>query len=610
MRALLPAAAGLLAAALLLAPAAGAPPKKAPARGPGPAAAPAPHAPAPLDPESDPTAEVRAANDWMEALVREAGERAAAGAPPAEREAARKAGEAAALDYTRDLFFLTFYAIPGPDRDAWVRGLQWWANFLSFNAREQLLLPVPGSGGRVFALRLSGYHWNRWAVLAVARRDPYMREPDVSTHEATRLRRFTGSRQEKADRPHCDGMVRADWFFRETVEADRSPAYYDLLYAKFRFKPRPPPEGPKPADVRRDPRYPQHVWVDGKWLSAEAWAADPRSRPAQISEPPPGDPGFLFEDFPKDEEDWEKAFGISDQKRLFKAQQIDPRRGAVVAGGRDDPKRGSIVARNNRFLEIVPITTRLGGVALETYDASESAGDQNYAEEHPNLVLGKIVSKAGELLATLPNGAQAALLINDKKRRAETADNRFAIDRTDPLDARVRTPGSCVMCHGPDAGFIEPRNLIPELLRAGVASKVKDPAHKDLIESFFLGWEEEVAVYRGPWKTLLARTSKGPDGKPWTEAEAVAWFGRARAWYDSPVDPRQAARETGFPEPLLKLVASRSDRIDLGGLAVGRPISRVTWERQSYGELMLLADAAKDPDAHPDPTKPGWRTAP
>ena len=34
---------------------------------------------------------------------------------------------------------------------------------------------------------------------------------------------------------HAEAIVRADWFFRETMESVRSPSYYDLLFANQRL---------------------------------------------------------------------------------------------------------------------------------------------------------------------------------------------------------------------------------------------------------------------------------------------------------------------------------------------------------------------------------------
>ena len=55
----------------------------------------------------------------------------------------------------------------------------------------------------------------------------------------------------------------------------------------------------------------------------------------------------------------------------------------------------------------------------------------------------------------------------ERYKRAEIAANKAADGRgASParLSAGVRNPGDCVVCHGPTGGYIQPTNIIKQLL--------------------------------------------------------------------------------------------------------------------------------------------------
>lgn len=435
--------------------------------------------------------------------------------------------------------FVSWLAVPRARLAPAQAVMRWWLNQLSTSPAVALPEPVPGSGGLLWALDLRDYRWNADAWRAVALREPYFREPWIGAEGARLLRvRIDEKAVESKDGTvHVIGVIRADWLFRETLESARSSSYYDLLYAGQRF----------------------------------------------------GEKGKA--DFPADEGDWNEFFGITAVSAHLARQKIDVRRGAVVAGSRDDPARGSIVARQNRVVQILPIPT---GVALKTFDARRTAGDTDFIEKAPEIAVGKIRFDAGELLASLPNGGQAGLLIDGGGKRLEFATGEFVHPRSaDTRTPDVRTMMGCVVCHAPDGGVIPPRDVFRELLKDGVDLKIKDREVRNRVKAFFLDWDDSLAGWQRPYLRLIERTTGDRLGAtaPLKPAALVKEYLALRDWYDDPVTPAQAAAEAGHPVTAFRLAVSRSVKARLGQLAAGRSIPREAWERDAYREAALLLSA-------------------
>lgn len=442
--------------------------------------------------------------------------------------------------------YLSWLAVPKARLAGAQAVMRWWLNQLSTAPAMALPAVVPGSAGLLWAVDLRDYNWNAAAWRAVAQREPYFREPWIDAAAARLLRIRIDERAVVArdGTVHVIAVVRADWLFRESVESARSPTYYDLLFARQRF-------GPK----------------------ARAG-------------------------FPKDEDDWNEFFGIKDVAAFLAKQEIDVRRGAVVAGSRDDPIRGSIVARQNRVVQILPIPT---GVALKTFDVKRTAGDTDFIEKVPEIAVGKIKFDAGELLASLPNGGQAGLLINGEGKRIEFATGEFVHPKgPDTRNPDVRTMMGCVSCHAPDGGLIPPRDMFTQLLKDGVDLKVKDREVRNRIKAFFLGWEDDVKGWQQPYYRLLARSTADPlaGTKGLAPATLVKEFLAFRDAYDDPVTPAQAALEAGYPVTEFRLAVSRSVKARLGQLAAGKAVPREAFERDAFRESLLLL-AAKEVEIKP-----------
>lgn len=435
--------------------------------------------------------------------------------------------------------YVSWLAVPRDRVRAWQAVCVWWLNQLSTEQAVARPAAVPGSGGLLWSLDLRDYRWNARGWRQVARREPYTREPWVDAGAARLLRLLAG----EESRASADGtvplvvLVRADWLFRETLESARSDSYYDLLFAARRF-----PDGKEAVD------------------------------------------------FPRDEGDWNDFFGIADAAAFLARQKLDVRVGAVVAGSRDDPKGGSIVARQNRVVVILPTPY---GVALKTFDAKRTAGDTDYLEKVAEVAVGKIKFDAGELLASLPNGGQAGLLIDGAGKRLEFATGEFVHPKgPDTRNPDVRTMMGCVVCHAPDGGLIPPRDAFRELLREGVDLKIKDREAANRVKAFFLRWDAKVKGWQAPYLALVADCTADPvTGKGMTAVALVKECLSFRDWYDDPVSPAQAACELGHPQAETRAACAKSVKARLAQLAAGKSVPREAFERGAYREAALLLSA-------------------
>lgn len=473
--------------------------------------------------------------------------------------------------------YLSLYDVPAGDLWDYRRFLAWWCQQLSFERAVTLPEEVPGSGGRLVWVDLRWYGWNPAAWKAVARRDPFAREPWVFHRGAEELRRGAGYAEEPLAKDGTRavlGMVRASWFLRETLETRRSPSYYDLLFAKFRF----------PGEW--------YWWSGGADRQGQEFQAGWYTR----------ERAEKFVDFPKDVKDWEKAFGIDVIKTFGKETKVDLDFGAVVAGGRDHPGEGSIVALNNRL-----VVTMQGpfGATMRTFDVNQTSGDRDYSEtlifKGGKFVKGSgadAVFDAGELLAYLPNGGQAGLLIDGRGNRVEVAGGDVANDVFDKrMNQGVRNYGSCITCHAGAGGFIPPRDVEDADRKAGIKRKFKDKEQESRYRSFFSNWQKRIKGYAEPYEELVVESSIHPkdrQAKVWAGSDVAKMTGKVRDDYDSPVTAERGARELGVPEAAFKFLCSRSPKHRLNQLVQGRSIPAGVWEKDVCREAGLLLDAYRE----------------
>lgn len=523
--------------------------------------------------------------------------------------------------------FLSFWDVPEKDLWDYRRFAAFWVNQMSFERALRVPQEVPGSDGRLVWFDLRWWGWNSRAWRAVAERDPFTREPWVFHTAAEGLRLgagYTGVKPVKGD----DGlettpvlaMVNGGWFLRETLETDRSPSYYDLLFARFRF---PSEERVIKEKVKEEYEesetyyWPGGMDREGRFYHAGNYQRRVKKTRLVDKERKVGSNDFV--DFPKDIGDWEKAFGIDKLKAFARDTTIDLDYGAVVAGGRDDPDHGSIVALNNRLLVIYdgPL-----GRHMRTYDVFKTHGDRDYSEK---LIFknGKFrkgggadaVFDAGEILSGLPNGGQAGFLIDGKGNRAEIAATKAAQDTADKrINPGVRNYGSCLTCHAGGGGFVLPRDQEKEDQKLGIKRKIRDKEQATAYESFFQEWEEDAAAATTKYQRMVARTTLHPEriplvggekAAPWNGSKIAEMTGRLRDEYDAMVTPERAALVLGVPADMLGYLASRGGTSEDGKLRNhrlqqllhGKAVPSAVFEVDTFRQLGFLLDANRgDPE--------------
>lgn len=527
---------------------------------PKPAALPAPEVgpPKPGDVRRAPENQVRICNNFLNALA---------------------AQNVAGVEFLR---FFSLYNTTEAYLASYKALLNFWVNQLTRSPTVHLLIEVPDSDGRLLVFDIRWFGWSAEAAADVFSREPFFREPLVLEQTAAAMRALLGLTEpvlpdgaKDEQFRHAFGVVRGDWFLIETGEALRSPAYYDLLFAKERYV-------AATGTPKKTPRKQYRLWPGGKYKAP----AKPGEKAAEGDgeDFPPG--AFLvvseFQstaavtkvDFPKDEDEWNKAFGIDKIIDFGKEQDIFLDNGAVVDGM--EVAGGSIVARQNRLLLRKPTPI---GYYWKTFDTNKTTGRTDYFQtlhRNPDFV-------AGEVITRLPNGGQTyGLFLKDKKRAEEVAPD-LAIDRTDPFDYRVRNPGSCVVCHA--NGIISPEDVVGRWLRAGGEIKNKSDKDREEIEAYFQRMGNKITLDQNSYADFVRETT-GTD--PAFNAKNYA---ASRNWYKSSVGVEQAALELGMGKLELQLLAARSIQARTSSLALDRgfPVPRTKFDEEVFPELTLLA---------------------
>ena len=466
--------------------------------------------------------------------------------------------------------FLSYYNFQNdPNLDRIVKVTRFWINSIHKESDVEFPKEVPNSNGLLYFVDLRDYNWNSTAWSSVANREPYFVEPMINSAQAIALRAISNVTQNKESKDqkgnrifpfHCDSIVRADWFIRDTSEQDRSDSYFDLLFAKERF-----------ISTKQITKKKVEVnWKGGKWNDKDLPAGkyfyeteDVKFNNANIN-------------FPKDEKDFEKVFGVDLTLDFIKKSGLNLQRGAVVEGAE---KGVSIVARNNRLIQRTygPI-----GWYYKTFDVKDTDGRRDFAE-----TLNKDFDfDAGEILARLPGGGQAGLLVDSAGKILTVADNKIAHDSSDfKFDTRVRNVTSCVICHS--SGIIKPQNLVEEMLKAGVDIKFKDKKDARDARSFFLNWGKKLTTDQEEFQEFIQRTSGYKPQENSTNFKAV------RDNYDSPVTAQTAANEVALSLDMFRMIAARSTKARVLMLVQNLAIPRKSWEIDGYYEVIKLLNADK-----------------
>lgn len=541
------------------------------------------------------------------------------------------------------------------DRATFHRTFRFWFNHVS--AAKSILKGVPVDGPTGTFLRTNGSptllrydtrdapNWTRAAWVLVADRDYLFREKPLGllpNRETTFGRIITGI-QVNEKTLSAGFILSAYQLFRDGLDTGRSSTYYDLLYGHRRHpdadrglptfqaiprgpdatEPKPPipqpwvDDKPWPLDGKRYPSG-SFTWVkqsehDAYEKAHAAWVLSQSAGPAKpavdaiptkfvsINDANRGDKNFpaTGKDF---EIEWD---AFVDNKDIGKKFLVDPRIGGIAPGADSDAKIGSIVAGQDRAIAI--LQTRFGWAA-RTHDVFKNIGDKDHIERFREIALGDAKADAHELLATIPNGTQAALLSDADDKRLEVAVTAIARILTRDIDPRfvdVRTMMGCTACHMPQNGFIPFTDAFRANAEAGIKFNVDNskPGEAAAVRDFYLSWSKKVKTWKDPMKDYIESTTETATDKAWTGIQTWKYLHTARDWYDRPVTIEVVAFEFGMTvEDLRARLLTKSEKTGpiqarLNQLAIGRVVPRQTYQDEIAGKIALWLDATGTPDA-------------
>lgn len=468
----------------------------------------------------------------------------------------------------------------------------WWVHQLSLERIPVYPKVVTLAGFSALEIDRRNYRWIDEAWAAVAREHPYYTAASVDAQTIKIGNQLAGY---PGEHKVFLAAVRADWLYDQTMDESRSKAYWRLLCGEQRFK---GSSTQKTADVyEMRPKYEirtERFWHPGGPLRFAGGRSYSNAGAGYWSGPRKvkiGEERVLVQkgtttttpgqeiDFPETIEDLEKLMGMKTVREYSKDFHFDLIGGTIAAGSTSDHS-GSFVARNDRFFETVRTPA---GWGARTYDAISTTGDTDYLEQSDRIVAGKIAFQGGEAFFMLPNGGLVGMLFDRQGRRIALATGDLVTNREELKYSRhaftvVGNARSCIACHMPDDGYIEPRNEIVEALKDGVEPEIfKDPALKREYLAFYRAQSREIQRYRMPYRSLIEEATKEA-GKELTSLEMTKQTFECADSYDDPVSPAQQAWELGLDLRTYQRLAADSEDIRIGRAALGRSMPRNTWE--------------------------------
>ncbi len=503
--------------------------------------------------------------------------------------------------------------------------------YLNTVSTSRTLIPLyeVRAASLIYALDIRIPRWNVEAFSAVAHRDVIYTEPNIDSHLAEGLRRQLGIAQDPKTF-HVEAIIPAPFFIRQVMETDISTTYYDLLYANERYGVGAgtpgiigtqvvntnPEVGPEPIKPLPRP-WKGGVWpADGQLYQKGSFEYTPieelqaweklhkewESKKGELKQEatlPIGSvlKGKVNKDFPATVNDWNKKWGIKAVEDFLNQEKLFVANGEVVAGAKSDGARGSYVSYHDRIITFLPVPT---GVAMRSYDSLKTAMKKNYANFPKEVTVGDVPFDAGELLVNLPNGLQAAMLINGKGDRVEVGDSRVVRNSIDTFDVTVKTQVACITCHGSNLGVIAPSNQkVKEAIARGNRLLAKDPDTQEQLDAFFEEFTDKIETWRDPYRKILKKiTVTKADNKGWTGQKLGTESLIARNWYDGPVTLNQAAAELGLPRLAVVLACGVEGSIDAGNLLLDDgAVPREVWDADLYPRLALILSAFRNYEA-------------
>ncbi len=478
----------------------------------------------------------------------------------------------------------TIASVPKEQRAEFSREIRiWWRQLTLDPNRRNVPIPVPTSE-TLFYFDLRSFKWNHAAWRAIAERDKFYREPWIAPPLARRLRAMIGETQPKNF--HCIALVDLWALYNRTYHTVEFSDYYDLLFAEQRFV---KTEG----DDRRIRLSNVGEGGDFKEVSINF---HPRK----------------FVDFPKNEKEWLSALlgngAIKEEDYQRAIRDLKSRRGAVCKGSEDVRIGGSGVARNNRIAWIAPVLTRINAIYGETFDVTKTAGKRDLEENaftDQDRDKRRVFRDGGELLFSLPAGdGNATLLINKDGDRVEFVPNDIATNQMDARDRRVRNgPMACGACHFKAYGWIPLNNVLekklPDEITLNFTDKrygKKDKQAAQEFDAFFLGWQDDLIGVRKTMQTYWSEATgtkreNFKDGH--TGLQIAEWSLSRHHQYKDPLDTEQQCRETGLPEPILRVLGSKLTLVKTLDVARREEITRAAWDEDVFPEIMKLSVVEK-----------------
>lgn len=266
-------------------------------------------------------------------------------------------------------------------------------------------------------------------------------------------------------------------------------------------------------------------------------------------------------------------------KWLYQRAQVEAiglETGAAVDTG------ASIVALHNRVLIRGPTIL---GAFHQSYDTATGIGTDDFIE---HLLEFAANADASEYITSLPNGGHAYLLAaGAESNRIEFADPAVARDTTESGDVRVKTPRSCVTCHGPADGLHIPVDSIRKLYDRGITIASGYEQSEKVSNLYLSDHPTKLEADRAAYRTFVSQCNGD------TPEMNAKKYRDVLHQYELPITLDDAARELAIPaDQLGSVIQGLTDARTLG-LLQGFSIPRAVWESETFPVLRQAIVAAQ-----------------
>jgi hypothetical protein len=268
----------------------------------------------------------------------------------------------------------------------------------------------------------------------------------------------------------------------------------------------------------------------------------------------------------------------------------------------------SIVASHNRELQLFPtVWGRDVRFLWRSLDTRSDVGETSVIEHFK----GSVKFAGREYIGSNQNGTHYYYLSNAEGKQLAEVPTDIAQDKSNPHDARVLNPYSCVRCHGPQSGIrdfadVVSRTALSEDVALAVIAGDREvrksgdqvDAHKPgqagddqtfALEEYYLSeLGTDITTHQKSYATAVHDvTGLAPPDNTDAYASVVEGYLWGR------VDAATAANECGVDEATIKLLLKSSGNPHALVLLGGSTISREAWE-DAFGDVMRAAAYAWD----------------